>query len=502
MTTQLGLGVPPRPSAILSTPLEHDVNATPRLPSATATPLGFKPAALPPDDESLWDTDDETRVMVRPEAAREPAAAVAPRAHTLPLPPKAPHQQPAKEAELELIEADEIPVSSSDAPTLDALMLEAGRPKPPPKPAPEAFLVNLSTGTAILGAPSIDVSQRSGPALSADASLAEDEPIALVRPAAGAKRSSTVPLFDMSAVLPAANQAATQSRASAAGVHLDLAPPAAKAPVSQGRARERKFVVAPTEPTPVASKARRGGAALWVALAAAAAGVAAVVGLRGHPAPQPANAEPPATVEAVIAAAAPSEALAPSAVAAPSEAAAPSAVEASNDAPSHAPPTAKSATPSAALALAPTATQNGGGVRPKESPSAIHNVPQAPATSSAPALEKPTSEQPTLPAKPSAIHNAPPPAEPGTEFDRDAARSALASAAAQASACRKDADPSGTATVSITFAPSGRVTSANLQGPPFAGTATGGCIASTLRRAKVPAFSGDYVTVTKTIVVQ
>ncbi len=61
---------------------------------------------------------------------------------------------------------------------------------------------------------------------------------------------------------------------------------------------------------------------------------------------------------------------------------------------------------------------------------------------------------------------------------------------------------SGTASVSITFAPSGRVTSANLQGPPFAGTPTGGCIANTLRHAKVPAFSGEYVTVTKTIVIQ
>jgi len=117
------------------------------------------------------------------------------------------------------------------------------------------------------------------------------------------------------------------------------------------------------------------------------------------------------------------------------------------------------------------------------------------------ALE-PAVEKPVVADKPVEAHNAPPPAAPDTEFDRDAARNALASAASQASACRKEGDPSGTANLTITFAPSGRVTSAQIQGPPFSGTATGGCIASTMRRASVPAFSGDYVTVSKTIVVQ
>jgi hypothetical protein len=79
---------------------------------------------------------------------------------------------------------------------------------------------------------------------------------------------------------------------------------------------------------------------------------------------------------------------------------------------------------------------------------------------------------------------------------------ALKAAAAEASSCRKEGDPSGTATLTITFAPSGRVTSANIQGPPFAGTPTGGCIANAMRHAHVPAFSGDRVTVSKTIVIQ
>lgn len=86
-------------------------------------------------------------------------------------------------------------------------------------------------------------------------------------------------------------------------------------------------------------------------------------------------------------------------------------------------------------------------------------------------------------------------------FDADAAADALESAAASASSCRQPSDPSGVAVVTITFAPSGRVTTANISGPPFVGTATGSCIAATLRRAKVPAFKGNLVTVRKTVTI-
>ena len=87
-------------------------------------------------------------------------------------------------------------------------------------------------------------------------------------------------------------------------------------------------------------------------------------------------------------------------------------------------------------------------------------------------------------------------------FDKEAALAALNTAVAQASGCRQEGDPNGTARVVVTFAPSGRVTSANLSGPPFAGTRTGGCIASTMRRAKIPPFSGSHVTVAKSVVIR
>ena len=63
-------------------------------------------------------------------------------------------------------------------------------------------------------------------------------------------------------------------------------------------------------------------------------------------------------------------------------------------------------------------------------------------------------------------------------------------------------DPEGTAKVSLTFSPSGRVTAARVVAGPFQGTRTGGCIASAFRGISVPEFSGDPVTVTKEVVLR
>jgi len=109
-----------------------------------------------------------------------------------------------------------------------------------------------------------------------------------------------------------------------------------------------------------------------------------------------------------------------------------------------------------------------------------------------------TKEEP----KPEAASEPEVPAEPAGPFDKAAAAAALNASAGQASACRKEGDPSGIASVVVTFAPSGRVTSANISGPPFAGTPTGGCIAAALRKTKIPAFDGERVTVSKTVVIQ
>jgi hypothetical protein len=79
-----------------------------------------------------------------------------------------------------------------------------------------------------------------------------------------------------------------------------------------------------------------------------------------------------------------------------------------------------------------------------------------------------------------------------------AAKLALGMAAAQAGHC-KEGDDAGGAKVSVTFAPSGRVTSAQVTGGSFQSTKTGACIASLFRAVTVPPFEGDPVVVTKDV---
>ncbi len=82
-------------------------------------------------------------------------------------------------------------------------------------------------------------------------------------------------------------------------------------------------------------------------------------------------------------------------------------------------------------------------------------------------------------------------------FSKDAAVAALSVAASQATVCKRPEGPWGSGKALVTFAPSGRVTTANVTGPPFSGTPVGGCVASVFRRARIPSFSGDSVTVSK-----
>jgi hypothetical protein len=94
-----------------------------------------------------------------------------------------------------------------------------------------------------------------------------------------------------------------------------------------------------------------------------------------------------------------------------------------------------------------------------------------------------------------------PAASADRKFSRSAAVSALNSAAGAASGCKKADGPTGRGRVSVTFAPSGRVTTAVVNGPPFAGTSVGGCVAAAFRRASVPPFDGSPVTVHKSFTI-
>lgn len=87
-------------------------------------------------------------------------------------------------------------------------------------------------------------------------------------------------------------------------------------------------------------------------------------------------------------------------------------------------------------------------------------------------------------------------------FSKGAAVAALTAAASQSASCKKLGGPTGTGKVTVTFAPSGRVTAANVSGPPFAGTSVGGCVASVFRKAKVPPFTGNALTVSKSFAIR
>lgn len=92
-------------------------------------------------------------------------------------------------------------------------------------------------------------------------------------------------------------------------------------------------------------------------------------------------------------------------------------------------------------------------------------------------------------------------AEPAMPFDRDAAVAALATAAQSAERCRSEEGPFGSVRIAVTFAPNGRATTAVVEGPPFAGTPVGSCIARAFREARVSPFSGPPVTVRKSVTI-
>ena len=114
-----------------------------------------------------------------------------------------------------------------------------------------------------------------------------------------------------------------------------------------------------------------------------------------------------------------------------------------------------------------------------------------PGPAPAPAPEKPAAAP--APAAPAAAS--------GADFNRAAALSALSAAASAAQSCKKPDGPTGSGKIAVTFANSGAATTAAVEGPPFAGTPVGGCVAARFRGVHVPPFGGATVTVHKTFII-
>jgi len=88
-------------------------------------------------------------------------------------------------------------------------------------------------------------------------------------------------------------------------------------------------------------------------------------------------------------------------------------------------------------------------------------------------------------------------------FDTAAARSSMRSIAGSLGACKSSPDEEGgSGNVRVTFAPSGAVTQAAVEGGGFSGTPLGSCIANRFRGARVPPFAGSPVTVRQSFTVR
>lgn len=400
-----------------------------------------------------------------------------------PPPLNAPDFSDLEELDLPIASEDMLPDSSGELPgAIDSKDFLEDLPKPKlPQAPPVRKLQGAQRAEAKDEAPSLT----SAPKLEA---LVHDVPVKLSKAPKKPPAPSAPPEDDMFG----------ESQGGFDNGPPPLAPPDAgaltRAPVSQ---RPQAPDTA-TKPSIRIQEKRRSRAIVWL-LALAGLGVAGFFLRDRLLPPPPATPEPPKAP----AAAAP----APAATPAPAETAEPAAT---TDPPPQIPGEPEAPTPPAAVATgtptpapAPEPPATGATPRPTAptpTPTPTAAVTPKPTAASTPAPTPTPAPAPT--AKPTGTTKIEPTPSVGTEpFDAAAARAALDAAAAQASSCRKEGDPSGVAVVTITYSPTGRVTTANIGGPPFAATATGGCIAATMRKARVPPFAGDMVTVRKTVTI-
>jgi hypothetical protein len=87
-------------------------------------------------------------------------------------------------------------------------------------------------------------------------------------------------------------------------------------------------------------------------------------------------------------------------------------------------------------------------------------------------------------------------------FNPKAAKAAIDGIAPRLKACRHAGEPAGPASVKVTFAPAGRVSSASVTTTGYAGTRTENCIVQRLREVRIPEFRGAVVTVKRSVTIR
>jgi hypothetical protein len=80
---------------------------------------------------------------------------------------------------------------------------------------------------------------------------------------------------------------------------------------------------------------------------------------------------------------------------------------------------------------------------------------------------------------------------PGSTFNKQAAKTALDDAAAQAKNCQPQGGPRGAGKVQVRYEPNGKVGAVSILTPQFDNTTTGSCVVMVFRRASIPAFTGS-----------
>lgn len=272
-----------------------------------------------------------------------------------------------------------------------------------------------------------------------------------------------------------------------------LSAPAAEMPAKEPAPRSRMDTTPP---------ARKGGTPWVLALAAVTVAIAvvaaAVMMARSRAGSEASRAIPP-PVQAVSAAPSPAPLPSEKAVGAAEAPAPPATGSAVTPAPAIEAPTASAAPRQASpteAAPGPRPTSKTGAAKDVEAMKAALLAGQSatakPTAEPAPGTGKDVAEHVVLAEEP---QDAPP-------FDAAAAKAALGGAAAQAASCKTADGPTGKGQVQVTFAPTGNTTAATVTDATFAGTPVGACVGKLFRAAKVPAFSGASVTVSKSFAIE
>jgi predicted Zn finger-like uncharacterized protein len=481
------------PEPVVPRPLPLKATPSPPRPTKSSTLIGIGGPPRPPGSTEL--------VALSPGllnvSNHDPSSAALDFPEPPPPPPSSVPLEELNADEWEIAETPPLPRSDAAPESVDDFIEELPPSIPPPADEEPTALIParqlLEAAKLAEGSASAGTASREAP-VSVDLTSLD---VPLENP------KNTLPLFGLedshAVALPTAPKPPTKPKPPSPSAapsptpspaEGSLSPASLDPPPSTDRpdsGRTRKNVVAPaTSSVPPPGERKRSGLAIPI-LAGLAIAAGVLIYKRGEAPPQvtAAQAEHATTAEPAAPVAA-TEPTAPAATTSTSVVAA----EPGDDMTFETAPSA--ATPK--VAVAPPHHERAGEPKsqtPKPEPQPKSEPAASPASEPVPAIAK-TEPTPREPA----------PTGPVGDFDPSAAAAALTAGAAQASACRKEGDPSGVASVVITFAPSGRVTSANVSGPPFAGTPTGGCIAAALRKARVPPFDGDRVTVSKTIVIQ